>query len=98
MNNTPYHHQANDTVEAFNKILESALTKVCNAKQNDWDVCISTFLWVYRTTYKKLTRQTPFRLVYGQEVVMPIEYIVLSLQIVTVTDMADCDTMEEHLM
>lgn len=28
---------------------------------------------------------------------MPIEYILPSLQIVTLTDMVDCDTMEECL-
>lgn len=86
---TPYPLQANGTVEAFNKILESALTKLFNAQRNDWDVHVPPMLWVYRTTCKKLIGQTHFKLVYGVEVVMPMEYIVPSQCIAVLIGMAD---------
>lgn len=54
-------------------------------------------LWAYRTTYKKLTGKIPLRLVYGVEVVMPMEYIVPSLRIVALIGMVDCGALEERL-
>lgn len=51
----PYHLHVNGTVEAFNKILESMLTKVCNAQRNDWDVHVPAVFWASSMTYKKLT-------------------------------------------
>lgn len=77
--------------------MENALTKVCNAQRNDWDVRVPVVLWAYRTTCKKLTGQTMFRLVYGVEAIMPMEYIVPSLRIMAFTRMVDRRALEERL-
>ena len=73
---TPYHPQVNRMMEAFNKVLGHLLTKVCNANHNNWDLNILAVLWAYHTKFKRLTGQIPFKLVYGKEAVMPMEYIV----------------------
>ena len=42
--------------------------------KDDQDEKVLAVLWAYRTTYKKATNQTPFKLVYGQEAIVPLHF------------------------
>ena len=49
-------------------------------------------------TCKSLKDQTPFRLVYGQEFMIPMEYIVLIQIIYVITEITYVDVVKERLL
>jgi transposase InsO family protein len=95
---SPYHPHANGTVEAFNKILERGLTKVCCANREEWDDIVPVVLWAFRTTTKKLHMYTPFQLVYGKEAMVLAEFIIQSLYIAQITHMSEDESVAQRLM
>jgi hypothetical protein len=70
---TPYHPQDNEQVEGANKILEAIITKIVKLQLKDWADRLPEALWAYWTTWRTTIGCTPYELVYGKRVLMPIE-------------------------
>jgi hypothetical protein len=48
-------------------------------------------------TCKKLTSHTPFKLVYSQEAIVPLEFLIPSLRVAAITQMTERDAIQERL-
>ena len=55
-------------------MLESILTKTVEKHHKDWADRLSEAIWAYRTTWKNTTGYIPYELVYGRQVLLPIEF------------------------
>jgi hypothetical protein len=70
---SPGHPQANGQVEVTNwSLLKLIKTRLEGAK-GLWPEELPSILWVYRTTVRTLTGETPFQMTFGSEAVVPIE-------------------------
>nr|XP_023904956.1 uncharacterized protein LOC112016665 [Quercus suber] len=75
---SPGHPQANGQTEVTNRtLLKIIKTKLDDAK-GAWPEELPNVLWAYRTTARTPTGETPFRLTYGTEAVIPVKVGVTS--------------------
>lgn len=65
--------QTNRQEKKANKSIPNALNKKLDWKKERWAEEIYNILQSYRTTYKKVTYETPFWMAYGVEYVIPLE-------------------------
>ena len=103
---TPYNPKANGLTERANGIVCNILTKVVNSHKTDWDRKLISAVHAYNTAYKSTTGKTPYFLVFGQEVLQPVQtevetFRVMSAKYADRTEdsyqrLEDIDTLEEH--
>ncbi|XP_072071980.1 uncharacterized protein [Arachis hypogaea] len=67
------HPQTNGQVEAANKVIIQGLKKRLDKRKGVWADELASVLWSYRTTPQSSTEETPFRLTYGVDAVIPVE-------------------------
>nr|KYP33710.1 Transposon Ty3-I Gag-Pol polyprotein [Cajanus cajan] len=67
------HPQANGQAEAANKVILLELKKRLGDAKGVWAEELPEVLWAYRCTPQSTTQETPFRLTYVAEVMIPVE-------------------------
>ena len=58
---------------------------------------LDSALWAFRTAFKVSTSSTPFKLVYGLEAVVPMEYLVPSLRVAAENRLSPEDSVNHRL-
>ena len=71
---SPYHPQDNGQVESTNKVSEAILNKTIQLHHKDYAYRPPKAFWAYRITWRNTTGHTPYELVYGKQVLLPIEF------------------------
>ncbi|GAU46380.1 hypothetical protein TSUD_280790 [Trifolium subterraneum] len=67
------HPQTNGQAEAVNRVILRGLRRRLGDAKKQWVEELPHVLWTYRTTPHSTTGETPFRLAYGTEAVIPVE-------------------------
>jgi hypothetical protein len=73
LSSSPYYAQANGQAESSNKTLIKLIKKKIEKNPKRWHEVLSEALWTHRISKHSATKVTSFELVYGQEVILPVE-------------------------
>jgi transposase InsO family protein len=67
-----YYPQENGLAESSNKNLMMNIKKIVGGNKRSWHRKSNFALWANRITSKQATGKSPFQLVYGMKVILPI--------------------------
>jgi len=72
------HPQTNEQVESANKVLHRGQKRRLEKAKGTWADEVPRIFWAYHTTPQSTTKETPFSLVYGSDVMIHVEIQVSS--------------------
>ena len=70
---SPYHPESDGMVERMNRTLQDMLAKYVSDHQRDWDEHLPLVMMAYRSSVHASTQYTPFYLLFGHEVRLPVD-------------------------
>ncbi|WKA06505.1 hypothetical protein VitviT2T_024401 [Vitis vinifera] len=85
-----YRPQTNGAIEATNKNIKMILQRMIETSR-DWSEKLPFALWAYWISFRTSTRVTPYLLVYGMEVVLPVEIEMDSLRVALEQHISEAD-------
>ena len=72
---TPLHARSDGMVERMNRTMQNMLSKYIQENQKDWDLCLDFIVMAYNTCEHESTRCSPYRILYGENIVLPIDIL-----------------------
>ena len=76
---TAYHPQSDGMIERLNRTIKDVLSKYISANQTDWDRYIDGVVFAYNSSIHETTEITPYRMVFGEEMTLPVQLITRNL-------------------
>ncbi|XP_057418919.1 uncharacterized protein LOC130713140 [Lotus japonicus] len=77
------HPQSNGQVESANKVILNGVKKRLGEAKGLWADELITVIWAYNTTLQSTTGETPFKLTYGVDAMIPVEVQDVTFRVAT---------------
>jgi len=93
-----YHLESNGAVERANRVIFLAILKTLfNLRKGKWVEELPKVVWSHNTTASRMTGFTPFKLLYGEEAMLPEEVRHQSLRVIKQTLAEDEEYSKETI-